>query len=392
MAEDLGESYHRHSAPIGASYHDYEEPLSSYERQCLDAENNPDEEGGEGFGWGPEYPDEVNGVSAPDEEGLYSTEPAGEGTWDSSFVNEDGLVQQHSPIDQPPKSAEADEDGQVHEHIAPEQSPQTAETGEDGQVQEHLAPEQSPQVAQADAHGNHSDTSSSPNHQNEECSVSPTRIVSLPAFNVPTNPAGEIRNLSAPMTLPTRPTPNVWPGPFRLPYYHLEPSHHTSPREPFVPSSHLSPNEQLPAYGGWEVKGPWDDGLDYSSSKGKGKAVRAYDEFRRGLRDGEKDSPDPNVADLERNDDSDTEHHSEDEGEIQDEDMPFIYIPWPSTKDDELFARREDAEVVEIRVGDDETLESILRDISLRDERRQKGKGVEDHPSTRQKDVAALWR
>lgn len=392
MAEDLGESYHRHSAPIGASYHDYEEPLSSYERQCLDAANNPDEDGGEGSGWGPEYPDEVNGVSAPDEEGLYSTEPAGEGTWDSSFVNEDGQIQQHSPIEQSPKLAEADEDGQVQGHIVPEQSPQAAETGEDGRVQEHLAPEQSPQVARAEAPGNHSETSSSPNPQIEERSGSPTRIVSLPAFNVPTNPAGEIRNLSAPMTLPTQPIPNVCPGPFRLPCDHLDPSHHTSHRESFVPSSHFSPNEQLPASSGWEVKGLWDDGLDYSTSKGKGKAVRAYDEFRRGLRDGEKDSREPNVADLERNEEPATEHDSEDEDEIRDEDMPFIYIPWPSTEHDELLSRREDAEVVEIRVGDDETLESILRDISLRDERSQKGKGVEDHPPTRQKDVAASWQ
>ncbi|CAD6575892.1 MAG: hypothetical protein ASARMPRED_007500 [Alectoria sarmentosa] len=194
------------------------------------------------------------------------------------------------------------------------------------------------------------------------------------------------------MTLRTQPISNVGPGPFRLPYDHLDPSHHTSHRESFVHFSHFSPNEELPASSGWEVKGLWDDGLDYSTSKGKGKPVRAYDEFRRGLRDGEKDSRDPNVADIERNEEADTEHDSEDEGEIRDKDMPFIYIPWPSIEHDELLSRREDAEVVEIRVGDDETLESILRDISLRDERSQKGKDVEDHPSTRQKDGAASWR
>lgn len=354
MAEDLGESYYRHSTPIGASYHDYEEPLSSYERQCLDAENNPDEEGEEGSGWGPEDSDEVSGAVAPDE-GLYPTGPTNEGTWDSANENWD--------------SRYVDEDGQVQEHTASGQSPQAAGANEDD---------------------NHSDSNSCSSPTNEELTGAPSRVVSPPAYDVPNNPADETHNISAPMTLPTLSTPGVPDG-------HLDPSDHSSHREPFIPSFHLAPNEWLPASSGLEVEGQWDDGLDCSSSKGKGKAVRAYDEFKRGLRDGEKESWDPNIADLEHRRAEDADSDSEEEGEVRDEDIPFISIPWPCAENDELLSRREDAEVVEIRVGDDETLESILRDISLRDERRQKGKGVEgriecaDEDVPGRKDVAAWW-
>lgn len=334
MAEDLGESYNRHSAPIGASYHDYEEPLSSYERQCLDAGEDPDEEGGEASGWVPEDPAESHGVLTADES-LYSTMPASEGTWDSTFVDEDG------------------------------------------QIQKHTAPEQSPQADQAHDDGSHSKANSCSKPENEGLSSSPARIVSLPEYEIATSPAGET---PAPMALPTQRTPNLWPGPVRVPDDHLD---------------HSTLNERSSTARGWEVEGQWDDDFDYSSSKGKGKAVRAYDEFKRGLRNDEKDRWDPNAADLESEEGQDADHDSEDEGEIRDEDLPFIRIPWPSIENDELLSRREDAEVVEIHVGDDETLESILRDISLRDERRRKGKGVEgsteDHPSMRQKDVTACW-
>lgn len=334
MAEDLGESYQRHSAPIGASWHDYEEPLSSYERQCLDAENNPDDDGEEGVGWGPEDLDGLKDAAAPDE-GLDPTAPPEQGTWDSRFLDDDG------------------------------------------QVQEHTAPELSPQAAGADDDDSHSDQNSCPDPTSEEPTVSPAPVASLPAYNIPTNPAGEAHNISAPMTLPTQPTLNGWPGPIRIPHDHLDPSHQN---EPFIPSGHLAPNERLPASSGWGIESQWDDGLDYSSSKGKNKAVRAYDEFKRGLRDGERESWDPKVADPEHNKEQYTDYDCEEQGEIRDEDLLFIRVPWLCAEKDELLSRREDAQVVEIRVGDDETLESILRDISLREETRQKGKGkgVED--------------
>lgn len=304
MAEDLGELYYRHSAPIGASYDDYEEPLSSYERQCLDAENNPDGEDGEGSGWGPEDQDEANGVAAPSEDPC-STWPPDADTcdsktekWDSRFV---------------------DDDGQIREHPVPEQSSHADSLDEEG------------------------------------------------------------------------------PGPIGVPHDHLDHSEHSSDPEPFIPYTHLAANEPLPVSGGWKLKDSGDDGLEDSFSKGKSKEVRAYDEYKRGLRDGKHESWDPNVDGPEHYKKYDTDSDSEEEGEVRDEDLPFIRIPWSSAENDELLSQREDAQVVEIRVGDDETLESILRDISLRDERRQKGKGVEGRAEcTREdvlgrKDVAASW-
>ena len=330
IAEDLGESYQWHSAPIGASYHDYEEPLSSYERQCLDAENNPDEDGEEGVGWGPEDHDGVKEEAAPDE-GLDPTGPPEQGIWDSRFFNEEG------------------------------------------QVQEHTAPELSPEAAGVDDDDSHSDQKSCSDPTSEEISVTPAPVASLPPYNISTNPAGEAHNISALMTLPTQPTSNGWPGAICIPHDHLDPSYQI---EPFIHSSHLAPNERLPASSGWEIESQWQDGLDYSSSKGKNKAVRAYDEFKRGLRDGEKESRDPKVANPEHHKEQYTDYDSEEEGEIRDEDLLFIRVPWPCAEKDELLSRHEDAEVVEIRVGDDETLESILRDISLREETRRKD--VED--------------
>ncbi len=344
MAEDFGESYQAHCAPIGASYHDYEEPLSSYERQCLDAENDPDDIG-EGSGWGPDSIDGVNEAAAPDE-GLDSTGPPGEDNWDSRFVDEDG------------------------------------------QVQDHTAPEQSPQAVNED--NTHSDSVSCSNPTSEDLTVSPAPATSPPTDNVTTNPVAETPIISASTTQPTQPTTEICTEPIRIPCNHPSPS---DQHEPSIPSSHLKqPNEPLPPSRGRDVESQWDDGLDYSSSKGKGKAVRAYDEFKRGLRDAERESRDPKFAqrnrerrnaeyegeDEEQEEDDDDEDddydEEEEEGEIRDEDLPFVRIPWPCAEKDELLARREDAAVVEIRVGDEETLESILRDIERRDdERRRKG-------------------
>ncbi len=343
MAEDLGESYQAHCAPIGASYHDYEEPLSSYERQCLDAANDPDDVG-QGSGWGLEETDGANEAAAPDE-GLDSIEPPGEDNWDSRFVDEDG------------------------------------------QVQDYTAPGGSPQAVDED--DTHSDSVPCSNSTSEDLAVSQARIICPPTDNVTTNPVGETPKISASTTQPTQPTTDICTEPIPIPCDHLSPSDQD---EPSIPSSHLKQqNEPLPSSNGWVVENQWDDGLDYSSSKGKGKAVRAYDEFKRGLRDAERESRDPKVAERNRernanydgeDEDEEEEEEEEDdddeEGEIRDEDLPFVRIPWPHVEKDELLSRREDAAVVEIRVGDEETLESILRDIERRDERRRKGEMVED--------------
>lgn len=75
LAEDFGEAYADHMRPIGSHAGDYEDPLTSYERQCLD---NPDMEDGEG-GWNPPTP-KIEPVAA-------STLPEGE-SWDSSINND----------------------------------------------------------------------------------------------------------------------------------------------------------------------------------------------------------------------------------------------------------------------------------------------------------------
>ena len=334
MAEDLDESYQRQFTPIGASYHDYEEPLSSYERQCLEAENNPDEEFCERSGWGFEDPDEVNGAAAPDE-GLHSTGSAHEGTWDSRF------------------------------------------TGEDGHVHEHVTPGRSLQVVGADGDDDHSDSDSCSNPTNEDLTGSPARVVSCPTSNASSVSTGETCNTSSPMTLPTPTAPNIWAGPIPVPDGRTDPSQHISHHDPYIPPSYIAPNERLPAPSEWALNDQRDDGLDYSSSKGKGRAVRAYDEYKQGLRYDERESLDPDDADFECNRQLDIDDDNVEEDWVRDEDVPFIRIPWPCAEKDELVSRREDAEVVEIHVGDEETLDSILEDISLRDERRRKGKGVE---------------
>ena len=342
MAEDLGESYYRHSAPIGASYDDYEEPLSSYERQCLDAEDDP--EGGSG--WGPNEPDEVSRVAAPDES-LSPNSLADHGTWDSSYMDEHGVQQAAAPS------------------LHPEASCNTSESNENKE---------------------HCDTDCS----DRESLVSSTPIPHSP-FNVFHDLPSMANNISPHATDSTESQPCPSSGSAQVPEDHLDDatSISTSPvsdsRPPAVGACE-KPSTTQPPTTTREVEDRWDDGLDYSSAKGKGKAVRAYDEFKLGLRKNRGDGWIRTDAEVE-NGDCDTEDEDEDEAEIDDEDLPFIRIPWPSAETEELLSQREDAEVAEIRVGDDETLESILRDISLREEKRRNEKAVEETRERQMEDV-----
>ena len=342
MAEDLGESYNRHSAPIGASYDDYEEPLSSYERQSLDAEDNPQD----GSGWGPKDPDEVSRVAALDE----SPSPSGladHGTWDSSYMDENGVQQTAAPSPHSETSRNTSENNENKEHC------------------------------NTDASDRESLICSSP------IPHSPRNVLS----NLPS----KVNNNSTHATDSTEIPPCPWSGPVQVPQDH--PDDATSISTPPVSGSHPpavgaceEPSTMQPPTTGQEVEDRWDDGLDYSSAKGKGKAVRAYDEFKLGLRKNHSDGWIRTDAGIE-NGDCDTEDEDEDEAEIDDEDLPFIRIPWPSAETEELQSRREDAEVAEIRVGDDETLESILRDINLREEERRKQKAVEETRERQVEDV-----
>ena len=347
MAEDLGEAYESHSLPIGASWQDYEEPLSSYERQCLDAENDPDGRGDERSGWGPGDSDEIDRAVAPDES-FSSTEPAGDGTWNSSFMDGDGQV---------PRSTKSD----------------------------HAS-----QVAVTDEEGDHSDPKPCSIPTSEGPADSSARIESIPTCTVPTKQAREERNVSDSVVIPIRTPPGARPGSVQVPQEQIDPSDDSTHCEPVVPPNLVTPNEQPSVSTTRDVKDTWDDGLDYSSHKGKGKAVRAYDEFKLGLRNGELQSRaqcDRKGEDSEDSDDSEDE--SEDEIWVDDEDLLFIRVPWPAVEEDELLSRREDASVVEIRVEDDETLESILKDITLKGKLKGIGGGGEEIP--KETDGAAWW-
>ena len=320
MAEDLGEAYENHSHPIGASWHDYEEPLSSYERQCLDAGNDRNGQSDESSGWGPGDSDEINRAVTPDES-FSSTEPAGDGTWNSSFMDKDRQVQRSTKSD-------------------------------------HAS-----QVAETDEEGNHSDPEPCSNPTSEGSADSPARIEPFLSCNVPIEQAPEVRNVSDPVAIPIRTAPIAQSGPVQVPHDHDDPSDDSIRCEPVIPPNLVIPNEQTTVSTTWDVEDKWHDGLDYSSHKGKGKAVRAFDEFKLGLRKGEVQS----WAHYERKgEDSEDDDDSEDEGEVDDNNLLFLRVPWPAIEQDELVSQREDASVVEIRVEDDETLESILRDINLK--------------------------
>jgi len=95
MAEDFAEAYTDHMRPIGSHAGDYEEPLTSYERQCLD---NPDMEDGEG-GWNPPSPT-IEPVEGP-------TLAEGE-SWDSRINNDPRI--ESTPAGMSSQDAKPDKD------------------------------------------------------------------------------------------------------------------------------------------------------------------------------------------------------------------------------------------------------------------------------------------
>ena len=119
------------------------------------------------------------------------------------------------------------------------------------------------------------------------------------------------------------------------------------------------------------------DGLDidYSSSKGKGKA-RAFDSFGPDEDDYDAEYELFLKENLRKNLGVDADGW--DEGE--DSCSPWIYIPFPGTcggEYGEFDQRTEDDAVVEIRVAEDETVDSILRDMC-----NAKSKAAADEAST----------
>ena len=112
--------------------------------------------------------------------------------------------------------------------------------------------------------------------------------------------------------------------------------------------------------------------IDYSSSKGKGRA-RAFDRSNIDADDDSDDDDDDHrlskwkraIRDFELNFcESDSLLH--DWHDSDGDDSPLIHIPFPGLalgRDEQEIRRREDLAVVEIHVGEEETLESILHDI-----------------------------
>ena len=110
--------------------------------------------------------------------------------------------------------------------------------------------------------------------------------------------------------------------------------------------------------------------IDYSSSKGKSRA-RAFD---RSNVDADDDDDDDDLhsaefqrqmRDFERNL-CESDSLLDDRHDSDGDNSPLIYIPFPGLalgRDEQEIRRLEDLAVVEIRVGDEETLESILNDI-----------------------------
>lgn len=110
--------------------------------------------------------------------------------------------------------------------------------------------------------------------------------------------------------------------------------------------------------------------IDYSSSKGKSRA-RAFDRSNIAAgADGDDDDHDYEgleraMRDFERNL-CESNSLPDDSHDCDDDNSPFISIPFPGLalgRDEQEIRRLEDLAVVEIHIGEEETLESILNDI-----------------------------
>jgi len=364
MAEDLGETLEQHNRPIGSSVEDYEDPLSSFERGEVESTRGED-----GTGWGDEEGEES--ASGPDSDLPTSDEssdqpaPKYPGGWDSHTAYSDGLKP-------------AGMDNQDH------------------------AEQENDQLKGPASHITHTRHASDP----------------LPAYTGTAPNVVDAFTMSLPNTPADYGPGNVW--------------YDTSSPDDFSKTDVLPLDTSTnPARRPFEqdlinVWGPED--IDTSPAKNKGKA-RAPDEEEREVEE-DQDSEDD---DGEEGDD-DEEEAADDQRTLkakrkarapstrdpsinpcsptslltslsskrfarylqgqslltnictcdscasypsyQDEEgneIPLIHIPWPGSETDEIADRAEDNEVVEIRVGEEETLDSILMDIYLRDGRRERG-------------------
>ena len=444
IAEDFGEAYDNQNRPVGSWYGDYEDPLTSYERRCID---NPDEEDSDDQGWGaptPQMAPETEESSSPLPEGM---------TWDSR-VTEDERLESTSYVRGGPSSNVDQNDreqDEQHEDDGADEDEKSVDIhafmdldldDKDG-IQEHADGGKGMSVEQPSHHlhdpihyhdlNNATKQSprhvSQPNHELRSPSTLPRRIASDPPqiettihenYHYP--PMEQWSHASSPPSLflspklsAKRPAPEPISLPVRLAKSRklsdtssptsppalpvcsakpLRPSGSSTPTSPhsrptrsaksskpsnvFTPFSppSLTTNERLLDFYPSDV----DISLDHSRAKNKGKAPEDRQQIGKSVgrhmrsrheRIGHASSK--NKAKARATNDSDSDMSDLNLNTDPKSGLPFLKVPWPgSTREDRRRRELAEKQVAEIRVGDEETLDTILMDIA----RKAKGKGV----------------
>ncbi len=415
LAEDFGEAYADHMRPIGSHAGDYEDPLTSYERQCLE---NPDMEDGEG-GWNPPTPVIEEAPPLPEGE-----------TWDSSFNNDPRI--ESTPAFASSENGESDEIDSEGITEAKEDLHRLEDAIDNGSVPaEPLHHLQDP----VDYH-------------TDQPTQSPTRHASVPAHEL-VSPTGDSRRvISDPSRLettadspqqdspsPVQPEPTQPHSPEPIP---LSPKATTTSTLPFR-SNLLTPtiatNERLLALINktsdlnihttnllnkvadnlnlsLEDVAHFDTTIDTSSAKNKGKAPTPSDPDTR-IRDlltkykalfpngidpsNTNKTSDKGKAPEDSNTDiylnhlityiSRKKHNTKpppapvmgewgDESLDEESGLLLLRVPWPASGARDREAREAmEAQVHEVWVGEEETVGSILMDIRRRDEVRGRAWG-----------------
>ena len=336
MAEDFGEAYADQVRPLGSWYGDYEDPLTSYQRQCLENPNMPDGDGS----WDP-----VSPVLSP----APSADPAPLPEWQmwDSGVNDDFWCESTSPadpVDQSTKSNGENESG--------------SEKGEDrdmgGVTIEPLAHnyESTHTPIEPDTHQNvvfleeFGSTHTSPILDTPDPFDDETTIDE----NDNHSPAEKEKRETTPsiITTNTPPLPDL-----KLPFHTRSTTPKPIPRDPSIPQN-LSTNELL-------LDSNYD--IDLSTAKNKGKAKAPITSTHSPHKHKRRNAKSSRGIDSESSEDSD------DTQSIDSASGPrLLRVPWMGRRmgrGEKAFAEAMEKVVVEVRVGKEETLEGILRGSNL---------------------------
>ena len=409
IAEDLGVNFD--AWRIGGSVEDYEEPLSSYERGLLEDPDNVNN-GDDSTSWGD--PTVINPGEGDSSTEPVPREPTGEG-WDAGVASgfdddgipdttasEHGEQEKQDDIDYKGRSTSHDLSDEIYTHSDAEMHGLTQTVSVPGHVP--CQPVEEPRTNISDLEANVTNIASLPTQPDSSPGKQYIGYIGPAETHVPPRPPTPLdsrRKGSDPPCLettssgtsnPPSPTPrptHMVPMPEDIEGKH--PSNHPEltapPRSPKCTPTRLTDQDSrglaiiwpqptrrdstskpvewaappaMPRPSAFDRYAGLD--IDYSSSKGKGKAW-AFDNFD----DDEDDYDEEYETFLKENL---RKKLGFGDGYEVDEDgdscSSWIYIPFPGTRGGEfgeLDARMEDNDVVEIRVGDDETLESILSDI-----------------------------